>query len=68
MEGGGTVGDLNPMPGQSSLGAGVTCTAGFRFNIDEIGVVGIEYNVVKDIVNEDPVLHRLMLTAGIRFF
>lgn len=68
VEGGGILGDPNPVPEQARFGMGVTGTAGLRFNIDEIGVVGVEYNVVKDIVNEDPVLHRLMLTAGIRLF
>ena len=68
VEGGGILGDLSPVQGQSPLGAGVTGAVGLRFNIDEIGVVGIEYNVVKDIVNKEPVLHRLMLTAGIRIF
>jgi hypothetical protein len=68
IEGGSILGDLSPVPEQSRFGAGVTGAAGLRYNIDQLGVVGIEYNVVKDIVNADPALHRLMLTAGIRLF
>lgn len=68
VEAGGIVGGLGPVSGQGRFGAGVAGSAGLRFNIDEVGVVGIEYNVVRDIVNADPALHRLMLTAGIRLF
>jgi hypothetical protein len=68
IEGGGAMGDLSAQSGPTRFGAGLTGAAGLRFNIDEIAVVGVEYNVVKDLVNQDPTLHRLMLTAGIRFF
>jgi hypothetical protein len=68
IEGGGALGDISAQPGSARFGAGVTGAAGLRFNIDEVGVVGIEYNIVKDLVNSDPALHRLMITAGIRIF
>jgi hypothetical protein len=68
IEGGGALGDISAQPGSNRFGAGVTGAAGLRFNIDEVGVVGIEYNLVKDLVNSDPALHRLMITAGIRIF
>jgi hypothetical protein len=68
IEGGGALGDLSGQPGPARFGAGLTGSAGLRFNIDEFAVVGIEYNVVKDLVNSDPTLHRLMITAGIRLF
>ncbi len=68
IEGGGILGDLSPMPEQSRFGAGITGSVGLRYNIDEVGIIGIEYNIVKDLVNKDPALHRLMLTAGIRFY
>ncbi|WP_175501191.1 DUF4157 domain-containing protein [Poseidonocella pacifica] len=68
LEGGGLFGDLGALPGQTDVGAGLSASTGLRYNIDEIGVVGIEYNVVKDLVNDDPALNRLMFTAGIRLF
>jgi hypothetical protein len=67
VEGGGILGDLSPAPKTSRFGAGLTGAAGVRFNIDEVGVVGIEASLVKDFVNKDPALQRLMFTAGIKF-
>ncbi|VFQ44821.1 eCIS core domain-containing protein [Desulfoluna butyratoxydans] len=68
LEGGGIIGDLNPEPGLSEFGAGATGSAGLRFNLDEVGYVGVEYNLVKDFARDDPVLHRFMITAGFRLF
>ncbi|WP_175469591.1 eCIS core domain-containing protein [Desulfoluna spongiiphila] len=68
LEAGGIFGDLNPEPGQSDIGAGATGSAGLRFNLDEVGYVGVEYNVVKDFARDDPTLHRFMVTAGFRLF
>jgi len=68
LEGGGIFGDLNPTLGIDEIGAGATGSAGLRFNLDEVGYVGVEYNVVKDFARDDPVLHRFMVTAGFRFF
>lgn len=62
--GGGSGGILSP---DGRAGAGVTAGAGLRFNIDQIAVVGVEYNVVKDLVNKDPELQRLQVRIGIRF-
>ena len=50
------------------FGAGLTAGAGVRFNIDELATVGVEYSVVRDLVNREPELNRLMVTAGIRLF
>ena len=68
LEGRGTFGDLNPTPNRTQIGAGVSGSLGARYNIDELAVIGVEYNLVKDLVAQDPVLHRLMLTIGIRLF
>ncbi|WP_283130439.1 DUF4157 domain-containing protein [Enterovibrio norvegicus] len=68
LETGATIGDLNPTAGQDKLGAGVMGSAGLRFSIDELAFVGVEYNVVKDLVNKDPELHRLMFSIGLRLF
>ncbi|MEZ8143366.1 hypothetical protein A1OK_18735 [Enterovibrio norvegicus FF-454] len=68
LETGATIGDLNPTAGQDKFGAGVMGSAGLRFSIDELAFVGVEYNLVKDLVNNDPELHRLMFSVGIRLF
>lgn len=68
VETGGVFGDLNPTSGADSFGAGVTASAGLRYNIDELAFVGVEYNLVKDLVNKDPELHRMMFSVGIRLF
>jgi hypothetical protein len=69
--GGGTAGYLGPgalgTP-QAKPGAGLVGGAGLEFRVDELATVGVEYSVVKDLVNRDPELHRLMITAGIRFY
>ena len=68
---GATVGQLSPTRpafGEGArAGGGLTGAVGMRFNIDEIATVGVEYNVVKDLVNKDPALGRLMFMAGIKF-
>jgi hypothetical protein len=69
--GGGIAGELTPGKLGSEgerFGAGFTASAGLLYNIDEIATVGVEYNMVKDIINNDPVLHRLMLSARLRLF
>ncbi len=68
LETGATIGDLNPTAGKNALGAGIMGSAGLRYSIDELAFVGVEYNVVKDIVNKDPELHRLMFSIGLRLF
>lgn len=68
LQGGGILGDITADPEQTYFGAGITGSAGMRFNIEYFGVVGIEYNVIKDMVNKDAVLHRLMISAGLRIF
>jgi hypothetical protein len=68
--GGGIAGELGPgrlgARGEG-VGAGFTGGAGLNFNIDEITTVGVEYNVIKDLVRNDPELQRLLVTARIRF-
>ena len=68
--GGGVAGELTPSglsgPGQK-FGAGPTVGAGLLYNIDEIATVGVEYNLVKDLVNKDPELHRLTIGLGLKF-
>jgi hypothetical protein len=68
--GGGIAGELTPGalsgPGQK-FGAGPTLGAGLLYNIDEIATVGVEYNLVKDLVNDDPELHRLTIGIGLKF-
>jgi Domain of unknown function (DUF4157) len=68
--GGGIAGELTPGPlggPGEKLGAGLTAGGGLRYSIDELATVGVEYNLVKDLVNSDPELHRLMLSAGFNF-
>jgi Domain of unknown function (DUF4157) len=67
--GGGFLGGLAP-PGQDKqrFAAGFTAGAGLSYRIDEIATVGVEYNVVKDLVRGDPELQRVMFTAGIRLW
>jgi uncharacterized protein DUF4157 len=57
-----------PAAGERRFGAGLTGGAGLQYRVDEILTVGVEYNLVKDIVNDDPALQRLMVTAGLRLF
>jgi Domain of unknown function (DUF4157) len=64
MEGLGTLGDMNAGPNQDKFGAGFGGAAGLRYNIDMFGSVGIEYNVLKDVVNKDPALSRMMFKLG----
>jgi len=52
----------------TKVGAGVTAGAGVLFRIDELASVGVEYNLVKNLVERDPELHRLMITAKIRLW
>ncbi len=68
--GGGIAGGLpSGVPGtQSKGGAGVTAGAGAAFDIDQLVTVGVEYNLVKDIVSNDPEVHRLMISAKIPLF
>jgi hypothetical protein len=69
--GGGIAGGLpSALPGAtgSKAGAGVTTGGGLAFDIDQLATVGIEYNLVKDIVSNDPEVHRLMITAKIPLF
>ncbi|MBW2738206.1 MAG: DUF4157 domain-containing protein [Deltaproteobacteria bacterium] len=69
--GGGIAGEITPGKlgrAGEKLGAGVSVSAGILYNIDEIATVGVEYNLVKDLVSKDPVLHRLMLSARLRLF
>jgi hypothetical protein len=68
LEGLGTAGDLNPVPGKAGFGAGLTNTVGLRYNIDAFGSVGIEHNLVKDLVSGDPALSRLMIKLGINLW
>ncbi|WP_231870029.1 eCIS core domain-containing protein [Grimontia celer] len=68
VEAGGVFGDLNPNPGVDNFGAGITASAGLRYNIDELAFVGVEYNLVKDLVNKDPELHRMVFSVGFRLF
>jgi hypothetical protein len=68
--GGVTAGELTPGmfgSGTDRFGAGVTAGAGLRYNVDEFVTVGVEANVVKDLVSKDPALGRLMVTAGFNF-
>jgi hypothetical protein len=57
-----------PPGGERRFGAGVTAGAGLQYRIDEIATIGVEYNLVKDLINDDPALQRLMVTAGIKLF
>lgn len=69
--GGGIAGELTPGKLGSEgeqFGAGLTTGAGLLFDIDEIATVGVEYNLVKDFVTNDPVLNRLMISASLRLF
>jgi len=65
--GGVTAGELTPGSGSDRFGAGVTAGAGLHYNVDEFVTVGVEANVVKDLVSRDPALGRLMVTAGLIF-
>lgn len=64
--GGGSAGKLGGPSGKA--GAGLSTGAGLLYKIDEISTIGVEYNLVKDLVNEDPALHRFMITARINLF
>jgi len=71
--GGGIAGQLSPGSLESEsegikIGAGFTGSSGLLYNIDEITTVGVEYNLVKDLINQDPVLHRFMISARLRLF
>lgn len=68
LEGKGVMGDLNPLDKESPFGAGVSGSYGLRYNVDAFGSVGVEHNVVKNLVTQDPVLNRLMIKAAINFW
>lgn len=63
--GGATVGQFGAATPQ--VGAGVELGAGLSFGLDEIVTVGVEYNVVKDLINKDGDLQRLMFRAQLSF-
>jgi len=67
--GAGLAGGVAPAGGRGQqFAAGLTAGAGLQYRIDEIGTVGVEYHVIKDLVNGEPDLRRLMVTAGIRLW
>jgi uncharacterized protein DUF4157 len=68
LEGMGTLGDMNPLAGQDKFGAGVQGAAGLRYNIDAFGSIGVEYNVLKDVVSDDPALGRMMVKLGLNLW
>jgi opacity protein-like surface antigen len=74
--GGGIMGGMTPnFPGVQpegfgagmKFGAGLTSGIGLRYNVDEALTIGVEYNLVKDFVEKDPLLNRLVLRAGLKF-
>jgi hypothetical protein len=61
------------MPGSQlgvwiQIGAGISLEAGALYNVDQLITIGIEYNLVRDLVNNDPELQRLMFSARIPLF
>jgi hypothetical protein len=69
--GGGITGELTPTPFEKpgqQFGAGLPSGVGLMYRVDELGMVGVEYNLVKDFVQDDPALNRLMRSAGIRLW
>ena len=66
LEGKGTFGDMHP--GLDKFGAGVTAGYGLNYKIDAFGSIGIEHNFLKDFVNDDPVLGRLLIKAKINLW
>lgn len=69
--GGGIMGELTPTPFEEpgqKFGAGLTSGVGLMYRIDELGMVGVEYNLVRDFVRGDPTPNRLLLSAGIRLW
>jgi hypothetical protein len=68
LEGLGTIGDMNPLAGRDKVGAGVQGAAGLRYNIDAFGSIGVEYNVLKDVVSDDPALGRMMVKLGLNLW
>lgn len=72
VSGHGVVGKLPPekLAGRGEkLGAGITTGAGAFLNLDNIALqLGVEYHYVKDLVNKDPELHRLMVSARIKLW
>lgn len=68
LEGMGTIGDMNPLANQDKFGAGVQGAAGLRYNIDAFGSIGVEYNVLKDVMADDPALNRMMVKVGLNLW
>jgi hypothetical protein len=68
LEGLGTMGDMNPLADRDKFGAGVQGAAGLRYNIDAFGSIGVEYNVLKDVVSDDPALGRMMVKLGLNLW
>jgi hypothetical protein len=68
LEGLGTMGDMNPLANQDKFGAGVQGAAGLRYNLDAFGSIGVEYNVLKDVVSGDPALNRMMVKLGLNLW
>lgn len=65
-EGMGAMGDMSA--GQDRFGAGVSLGYGLDYKIDAFGSIGIEHNVLKDFVADDPMLNRLMIKAKINLW
>lgn len=67
---GGIAGDLSPgvLGGTGTeFGAGISTSAGLYLSLEKIALLlGVKYQVVKDLANKDPALHRLMVSANIR--
>jgi len=62
----GAMGDMSA--GQDRFGAGVSLGYGLDYKIDAFGSIGIEHNMLKDFVADDPMLNRLMIKAKINLW
>lgn len=65
-EGMGAMGDMSA--GQDRFGTGVSLGYGFDYKIDAFGSIGVEHNMLKDFVADDPMLNRLMIKAKINLW
>ena len=69
---GAIAGDLTPsvLGGtESRFGSGISTGGGLYLNLDKIALLlGVRYQIVKDLVNKDPALHRLMVSAKVRLW
>ncbi len=62
-----TGGRISPQNVDQTLGLGISSAIGVNYNVQNSLMVGFEYNVIKNLTQNDPLLHSLSLKIGLVF-